>query len=688
MASPNYTIVVLNMATQPDSSFYCTGVFWLTANANDIVPLPGFVSQVPFIDVTDLGLLQTGQLVEQGFNSGLFAAGTSLATVQAALQTDFTNAQTALSLLNPALANLVGTAYTGSAWTGSSPFNPAYTNVVSGALGALSATVQIALAGNMQSVGMQLTAGTLIGSIIAETSTDNGANWNQALFNVVSNTQSLNGLKTYGWSFGSANGAFAATIVVNGGVGLVRVRVFAYTSGTCTVTFRASNINDPSIALYTSSQNQGAPPQIVVAGGLSSAQGLGLGITRPNRVDRIGTSRDGLDTLLAHDAIEGATVNSWLWTQATTTMTIAQTTGVLTLNNAGTLTTTTDAILTTNRQFPIYNHGVLKFAMRANAVSGPTNAFIELGLGAPAGTTAIINNGAFFRLNGTALKLVTSFNGTENVVANAATVSTTEYYLWLVYVEDDFVHFIVEDSSGTPIVDAFVAYPTTVTGVAAVSHLPAFARVYNSAAVATAAKLNIGSYDTYLLDVDTSKPWSHQLASTGRSANIVPTTFAQAAQLAVGAAPTTSTPANTTVAYSTLGGEYSLNVTASSENLLGVFGYQVPSPYILHVTDILLPTPFITTGLGATVNIQEWCVMVASSNNPSTATGQRYTLGMFSAAASAVAGTVLSGLPLSLGLGTPIVVPAGQFLLLLVKMISGSAVGVYRGSVLINGYYE
>ncbi len=184
------------------------------------------------------------------------------------------------------------------------------------------------------------------------------------------------------------------------------------------------------------------------------------------------------------------------------------------------------------------------------------------------------------------------------------------------------------------------------------------------------------------------KPWSHQMAATGRSANIVPTTFAQANQLAAGAAPTTTSPTSTTCAYSTLGGEYVLDATASSENLLGVFGYQVPAPYTLHVTDILLPQPFITTALGATVNIQEWCLMVASSNDPATATGQRYTLGMFSAAASAVAGTVMNGLPLDFDLGTPIVVPPGQYLLVLVKMISGSATGVYRGSVFVNGYYE
>lgn len=562
--------------------------------------------------------------------------------------------------------------------------------VATGALGALNATVQIQISSGIQSVGVQVAAGTLIGGIVAEGSTDNGATWTQIYFNTISNNVTLNNLKQVGFAWGSANTAQGLSIIVNSGAGLVRLRVYQYTSGTCNVTLRASDAVDPALAMYTSNPAAAAPPQLALVGGISAPRGSGPGggFSRTSRVDRTGSARVGFDTLLARDAVEGSTVNSWLWTQSTTTMTISQATGALTLNNSGTLTTTTDAIITTNRQFPLFDHGVLKFQMRANVVTGPTNAFIELGIGAPSGTTATINNGAFFRLNGTSLRTVTSYNGTETSVTQSPTLSTTSYYLFSIYVHDDFVHFVIEDANGPPILDVFMNYPLTVTGVSATTHLPAFARVYNSAAVATAAKLNIGSYDTFLLDFNTTKPWAEQLAATGLSSNVNPTTFAQALQLAAGAAPTTSTPANTTVAYSTLGGEFVLNGTATSENLLGVFGFQVPSPYSLVVTDILMPQPVVTSALGATVNIQEWCLMVASSNNPSTATGQRYTLGAFSAAASAVAGTVYNGQPLNPKFGTPLVVLPGQFLLVLVKLISGSAAGIYRGSIFINGYYE
>lgn len=426
-----------------------------------------------------------------------------------------------------------------------------------------------------------------------------------------------------------------------------------------------------------------SPPQMSVVGGASS------GVARPQRLGRIGHIKPGFDVLLAHDSIEGTTVNSFLWTQSTVTMTIAQTTGVLTLNNAGSVATTTDAIVTTNRQFPLFNHGVVKFSMRANALQGPTNAFIELGFGVPVGTTAVVPDGAFFRLNGTALSCVVSFNGTEKVVAQAGvTVSTTSYYMFIIWVEDDDARFVIEDANGIPILDTSVPLNLTTPYVAAVSHLPGFARVYNSAAVGSAAKLLISSYDTVLLDFNMGKTWAEQLSSTGRSANIVPTTFAQATQLAAGAAPTTVTATNVAVQYTTLGGEFSLNGTATSENLLGVFGFTVPSPYTLHITEIVIPRPVVTTALGATLNINEWALMAASSTNPSTATGQRYPLGYFQAAASAVAGTVYNGDSINLKFATPIVVLPGRVVMVMVKFISGSAAGVIRGICHINGYYE
>jgi hypothetical protein len=110
-------IVVLSTSTnQADSSFTVAGVFWLVVPTNNVIPLPKFTSQVPFIDQGTLGQLRLGTLLEQSFTTSTFPSGTSLATVQSSLQTLFTAAQTALNNTASPLAGLVATEYTGLAW--------------------------------------------------------------------------------------------------------------------------------------------------------------------------------------------------------------------------------------------------------------------------------------------------------------------------------------------------------------------------------------------------------------------------------------------------------------------------------------------------------------------------------------------------------------------------------------------
>ena len=127
-----------------------------------------------------------------------------------------------------------------------------------GALGALNANVQLTLAGHT-TAGFQLAAGTLIGTILAEVSFDGGTTWNATYMD--------NGNKVSTIVFGVANTATAATIVGEGGSGLVRVRVSAYTSGTANITIRASVVNDPSV-VYAGQPNATAqPPTVAQVGG-------------------------------------------------------------------------------------------------------------------------------------------------------------------------------------------------------------------------------------------------------------------------------------------------------------------------------------------------------------------------------------------------------------------------------------
>jgi len=109
-------------------------------------------------------------------------------------------------------------------------------STVVGTLNALNAAITLDLSG-AQGVGFQLLAGTLIGTIIAEISYDNGTTWAPTGFFDV-DTKGLSDTVV----FGSANGTIIKGLMIPQGAGLVRVRVSAFTSGTATGQIRANLI--------------------------------------------------------------------------------------------------------------------------------------------------------------------------------------------------------------------------------------------------------------------------------------------------------------------------------------------------------------------------------------------------------------------------------------------------------------
>jgi len=176
-------------------------------------------------------------------------------------------------------------------------------SVSTGSLAALNATVQISMSGS-QSVGIQIAAGTFIGDILAETSFDNGTTWNQTYFSQVGS-----GNKNVVLAYSSANTAGAYTFVMNGGVGLARIRAFAYTSGSCNVTLRASNISDESLELFTATPGTTNPPSLAIVGAsvttaaptytTSSANALSLNTSGGLRVDGSGVTQPVSGTVAA-----------------------------------------------------------------------------------------------------------------------------------------------------------------------------------------------------------------------------------------------------------------------------------------------------------------------------------------------------------------------------------------------------
>jgi hypothetical protein len=424
----------------------------------------------------------------------------------------------------------------------------------------------------------------------------------------------------------------------------------------------------------------------------------GFNLARIARVGEYGTQRITSEVLLWHDAFEGATVNAF-WTQSTTTQTIAQATGVLTLNNSNITTLSTDAIITSIRQAPKYPRNPIYARFRANITANvaANHTLVELGFGAPSGVTAVINNGAFFRwrVDGT-LAVVLSYNGTEQVtqVLAQGVISTTNYYDYDIIIDDDFARFIVSNASGTPVVDTQVSITLTVPFTLAVSHIPTFARTYvDATGGGTAIQCKISAHTVQVIDGQMTKPWEQQLVSVMRHASINPTSYVSTPNLANGTAPSTQTPSNTASAYTTLGGEYAAAATAASENILSVFGFTIPSPYTFYLRGIYIPLPVVQGTAVVTTPLLQWFIAPnASSTNLSTATGlQRIALpGMMNTASTVTAGTFFLGQSISWIPNTPIACLPGTVLHIGYKSITGAATVslVYRGSVYVDGFFE
>jgi len=568
-----YQIITLSSNTQSDGSFSVSGIFWLVAPTNLVVPRPNVVSQFSNITSAQLLLLRNGTVVEQAFTTGLYASGTSLASVESDLQSQYTAAQTVLNNAAPVASGLVGIAYDGSSWT--TPTTP-----------------------------------------------------------VLSINASVDGA--------------------------------ALTSG--------SQLATPTIS-------------------------KSFGVGRIPRVTRLGFTDTSNQTILALDSIEGTfSINTWLWSQSVTTMTIAQSSGVLTLNNNATTATSSYAILVTIKQFQILDESPVICSFKAN-VKQTTNAVQELGFGSPPiSTAATVNNGAFFRINSSGnILAVTSYNGTETVSSTLATISnSTSYYVFMIGMEDSGAHFIVEDSSGIPIVDSIQALPVTTPEKSVPSHLPVFARVYTTGTAGVAPTIKISSFEVWMAGSDTNKPWSHQLAGTGRGALIKPTNFLLSTNNIQDASDisgvTLSNSWYTACTYSSLGGEYLLTMPASSlgANLLGIFGWQQPTPYTLYVTDILIPPPIITTALGGTATFMEWGIGLNPATTNTGPAGATYLMPLqtFYAGSSAASGTVFSGGQFTINLQTPIVVPPNWVFIVFLKLVTAPTTGTFRGTVFINGYHE
>jgi hypothetical protein len=306
----------------------------------------------------------------------------------------------------------------------------------------------------------------------------------------------------------------------------------------------------------------------------------------------------------------------------------------------------------------------------------------------------VVSDGAFFRFDATqAATAVFASNGVEQSVSISPAPLTSQFYNFIIYIDENGAQFIIEDTTGVPLFSTTIKTPSANGAQFSVNRLPIFARVYNSAtAPSVAPVINIRQVSLFGMDVDTNKTWAQQLSTVARGSTLDPLSFANTTNVAVAAGPTAGTPSNTVALYTTLGGEYLCNATATSENLLSVFAYNIPSNYTFYITSIYIHPPTVQGAAVATTatNIQFAVVANCGSTNINTGGGQLFTIpGCFTAASGSAIGSLFNG---NVCLFTPVVPIAcvTGVLHIAYKVYLGTATtnSKYRGSVYVDGFFE
>lgn len=412
------------------------------------------------------------------------------------------------------------------------------------------------------------------------------------------------------------------------------------------------------------------------------------------RVDKYGSVRTAVETLMLHDDVEGATLNTQLWTSTATTMTSSQSATGITLNASAITTINTGIMLVSQKQIPKMPSAPLKFRTRLRYTL-VSNQGAEFGFGSPSAVTTVqIANGAFWQITtGGAINPVVAFNGTNVATGTnvAGSLSTSNYYFFDIVVDDDKAIFIVQDAStGAVISEQTLQIPITQQRVWAVTHLPVFYRIYNGgSAPASAGQLIIT--DTYcaLMDVATNKPWSHQLAGNCQGQEVSPTAFTQTHQFANSAAPASATLSNTAAGYTTLGGLWQFAAVAGAATDYCLFGFTVPAPYSFCCTGIRIGAWNTGAAVATTPTLLVWGIGGnGASANLSTGGHLRLPIGSQSFAVGAAVGANVPDI--AEAFTEPVRTESGKNFAVILRMPVGSATAsqVVAGSVLVKGYFE
>lgn len=431
-------------------------------------------------------------------------------------------------------------------------------------------------------------------------------------------------------------------------------------------------------------------------------------LARTLRVSPTGAaSISGDETMLLFDSFEGTTRDLMQWIETAATMASAQAVATgLTLNSGSSVTTAQGILQSSHRFFPFGASTSITGRWHLR-VQGTTNCFAEWGFSdQTSATTALHNNGAFFRRDGAgSLQPILAFNGAETAGSVMAGVATTDYNTYHIHLSEFHARFEIVDHNGVLIASQTMEIGATGAGAGvktqarmlAATRIPAMMRVYNSGAAGTAPQIVVNLATVLMLDVWSQRDHAVQQAGLGLDGVTSPTLHTQLANWTNSGAPTTRTLANATAAEATLGGLLRVNSIAGGNTDYVMFGWQNPTPYTFYCTGIIIPPPLNEVVAVATTATIFAYFAAFNSSAVSLATAAPYTPmrialpGIHTAAVALAANAIFTGANAGVMFNTPKMVAPGRFLHVGCRELVGTATATETylwGGVIVEGFFE
>lgn len=425
----------------------------------------------------------------------------------------------------------------------------------------------------------------------------------------------------------------------------------------------------------------------------------GRSVTIPISASTQGLLGTGTAQIDFEQGFAASAISPSVWRQDLTTMTTSVTNNAVILNAGNSLASGAVARLTSWRQAKTPRGADRIIAWRALVPDLVTGAVAEMGMFTASGTTAP-TAGAFFRYasDGSLRGVIISVSGAESTTSAITTPTVNAAHDYVILVGTNVVIFQVDnvvvgtislgDTSPSPV--------TSETG-------PFCARLYNSAATATAARLHlyrcVGAY--YGGTYGYSRPELAALNGDIGSQGIVGGSTGSLANYANSAAPASATLSNTAAGYTTLGGQFQFAAVGGAETDYALFAFQVPAQSAtnqgrtLLVRGVWIDTTNTGAAVAGTETILQWsvgydssAVSLATADAAAAKARRVVPLGIQSFAIGAAIGAQATRI--SQTFSQPLPVYAGNYFHVILKMPRGTATAsqVIRGIVGVDATWE